>query len=514
MKLIKQFLATTLIASLSLIAIGDRYIASAQRDSYRPGTAEVDQLLRRIDRESAQFRASLYAALDRSQLDGTAQEDNINEFVRNFEIATATLRDRFRQRTDVSSQVSEVLNRAAFINRFMERHRLAQTAEQDWANLRSDLDQLARYYNVEARWDRGTLSPDDNRGRFTSRLTGTYSLDAARSDRVGRAAKIASRGVSPEEQQRVRDMLSRRLAAPETLAIDRQGRNITIASTRARQLTFEADGRDRIEQTPRGRTVRVNASLVGDRLTVSSAGDRGNDYSVTFDSLNNGRELRVTRRIDADNLAEPVVVNSYYTKTSEVAQFDLYREDSQVPDRADSRYTEGDQMIATLDNSITTRQAREGERFTMTVQSPPDLRGAVIEGYLARVDRSGKISGRSEVAMNFERIRLRNGATRNFDGYIESVRTLNGEDVRVDREGVVSEQDSQTTRTATRTGIGAAIGAVIGAVAGGGKGAAIGAAIGAGTGAGTVFVQGRDDLELIRGTEFTIRSNFLRAQLR
>src|SRR5262249_50408653 len=264
-----QFLATTLIASLAVIAVGDRFTASAQRDSYRPGTAEIDQLLRRIDRESTQFRASLYAALDRSQLDGSVQEDNINEFVRTFEIATAKLRDRFRQRTDVSPQVSEVLNRASFINRFMDRHRLSQTAEQDWANLRSDLDQLARYYNVEARWDRVPNSPNYNRDRFTSRLTGTYTLDAALSERVGRAAKIASRTGSPDEQQRVRDMLSRRLAAPEMLAIDRQGRNVTIASTRARQFSFEADGRDRIEQTPRGRTVRVNASLVGDRLTVS-----------------------------------------------------------------------------------------------------------------------------------------------------------------------------------------------------------------------------------------------------
>ena len=57
----------------------------------------------------------------------------------------------------------------------------------------------------------------------------------------------------------------------------------------------------------------------------------------------------------------------------------------------------------------------------------------------------------------------------------------------------------------TRTGIGAAIGAVIGAVAGGGKGAAIGAAVGAGVGAGSVFIQGRNDLDLMNGTEFTIR---------
>jgi YmgG-like glycine-zipper protein len=57
----------------------------------------------------------------------------------------------------------------------------------------------------------------------------------------------------------------------------------------------------------------------------------------------------------------------------------------------------------------------------------------------------------------------------------------------------------------TRTGIGAGIGAVIGAVAGGGKGAAIGAAVGAGVGAGSVFIQGRNDLDLMTGTEFTIR---------
>jgi hypothetical protein len=320
--------------------------------------------------------------------------------------------------------------------------------------------------------------------------------------------------MSTDEQQRARDMLSRRLEAPEMLAIDRQGRSITIASTRGPQLTFEADGRDRIEQTPRGRTIRVNTSIVGDRLTVSSTGDRGNDYTVTFDPVNNGRELRVTRRIETDNLTEPVVANSYYTKTSDVAQLDLYREDTRFQDRAESRVTGADQIIATLDNPITTRQARESDRFTMTVQSPPELRGAVIEGYLGRVDRSGKIAGRAEVAMNFERIRLRNGSTQNFAGYIESVRTLNGEDVRVNNEGVVSEQDSQTTRTATRTGIGAALGAVIGAIAGGGKGAAIGAAIGAGTGAGSVFVQGRDDLELNSGTEFVIRSNLPRYGLR
>lgn len=58
-----------------------------------------------------------------------------------------------------------------------------------------------------------------------------------------------------------------------------------------------------------------------------------------------------------------------------------------------------------------------------------------------------------------------------------------------------------------RTAIGTAIGAIIGAIAGGGKGAAIGAIIGAAGGAGSVYVQGKDNLDLPSGTELTIRAS-------
>jgi hypothetical protein len=90
---------------------------------------------------------------------------------------------------------------------------------------------------------------------------------------------------------------------------------------------------------------------------------------------------------------------------------------------------------------------------------------------------------------------------------VETVQTHTGENARVDNEGAVRESQSQTRTTVERTGIGTAIGALIGAIADGGKGAAIGAAIGAGAGAGSVYVQGRDDLDLMRGTDFTIRAS-------
>lgn len=116
------------------------------------------------------------------------------------------------------------------------------------------------------------------------------------------------------------------------------------------------------------------------------------------------------------------------------------------------------------------------------------------------VNRGGRVSGRWNTTLNFDRIRLRNGRTYKFAGIVQNVRASNGESASVDNEGAVRENDNRTNTTLERTGIGTALGALIGAIAGGGKGAAIGA----GTGAGSVYVQGRDDLTLASGTEFNI----------
>jgi len=164
-------------------------------------------------------------------------------------------------------------------------------------------------------------------------------------------------------------------------------------------------------------------------------------------------------------------------------------------------------LSARLNQPLSTKYTREGERFTLNVVEPGQYRGAVIEGVVARSDRSGRVSGRADMTLDFERIRTRDGRTYNFAGTIEDVSLPSGEKVRVDREGNVKEDDSQTSRTVTRGAIGGAIGALIGAIAGGGKGAAIGAAVGVGAGAGSVFIEGRDDLELPSGAEIAIRTS-------
>jgi len=346
----------------------------------------------------------------------------------------------------------------------------------------------------------------------TNRLTGAYRLNQSRSDNPATVADRVSRNLPGGDRQRLRNSVMRRLEAPESLAIERRGRAITIASSRAAQVTFEADGSEQTEQSRNGRSMRTKATLNGERLLVSTEGDRSIDYQIIFEPIDNGRRLRVTRRITDEGLRQQVVANSVYEKTSDVAQLDIYSgaRDNYPPAGASGGnfvVPDGTQLVAVLNDNLSTKQARDGDRFTLTVRSPSQYDGASIEGHIAQVNRSGRVSGRAEISFELDLIQLRDGRASNFAGYLESVRMTSGETVKVDNEGRAQDDDSQTNRTVTRTGTGAAVGAVIVAIVGGGKGAAIGAAVGAGAGAGSVYVQGHEDLDLMSGAEFTIRAS-------
>jgi hypothetical protein len=499
------------LASVSLTALG-------QQRPYRLDDQQMQQLLRRVETRTNTFRSSINQQNDQNRVDNTARGDRVDDFLRDFQAATMRLRDNFNNRQAVAADVQEVLNRASLIDRFMSRRHPGGAAERDWYDLRSDLDQLADAYNVAWRWDDRTDVSPATQGN-PSRMTGTYRLDVTRSERAADAIDRATRGLSPEDQERARNSLMRRLESPELLAIERRGRTITLASSNAPQVSFEADGREQVEQRPNGRTVRTSTTLSGDQLTVSSTGDRGSDYQVTFDPIDNGRALRVTRSLDSERLSQPVAVQSVYNRVSDVARLDLYngaRDTRTIAERPRPEFAmpDGTRVVAVLNNYISTKQVRQGDRFTMTVTSPSQYSGSIIEGYVTNSARSGRVSGRAEMALEFDRIRLRGGNSNSFAGYIEGVRTPGGENVRVDSEGLVRESYSQTQSTVTRAAIGGAIGALIGAVAGGGTGAAIGAGVGVGVGAGSVFIEGRDDLDLMKGTEFTIRASAPRQEPR
>jgi hypothetical protein len=484
---------------------------SGGNNDYTIGDRQMRQLVDQLNVRSATFSRNLRNDLNRGSYNDRNSADEARRQLSVFETALVQLRNRVNSRQVSSSDASNVLDRAAFLNNYIERRQLSSQTENNWSALRSDLDRLASAFNIA--WNWSTVPGVPGGGGYPGRqdLTGTFRLNASRGDDVRTAVDNATRNLSLAERQRVYDSLIRRLDPPQMLAIDRRGNSVTIASTRAPQINFVADGREQVETTQGGRSVRVRANLVGDTLTITRTGERANDFTVSFDPSSDGRELLVTRTLYSDRVTQPVVVRTYYDRTSDVAQLNVYetnREDSNIgAGQATGSFVipDGTQLVAVLNNDLSTQNVREGERFTMTVRSPGQYDGATIEGSVLSVERSGRVTGRSQMTFDFDTIRLRDGRSYRFAGILESVRTPNGDVVRVDNEGAVRDSD-QTKTTVTRTAIGTAVGAIIGAIAGGGKGAAIGAVIGAGTGAGSVYIQGRDDLNLTAGTEVTVRA--------
>jgi hypothetical protein len=448
--------------------------------------------------------------------------------------------DNLNQRRENRDDMNGIVEAARNVDSALARGRQNQRIQRDWEAIKTTIGRLSGNYGITPSWNgRGSTSnyPSSNspsnypsrRGTYpttrtaapasTSDLTGTYRLNTSRSENTDQI--LSETNVAGAQRQD----LQKKLEAPEQLAIDVRGNQVILASSIASPVSFIADGSEKTDTDAGGRTIHLRATLKGQELTVSSLGGE-TDYTVIFTPTDGGRSLKVTRRITTDYLQQTVFADSYYERTDTVARLGIDTGDQNTgggwssndtnnnngsPSIAPGRTGEfivpnGTIVTGVLENTIDTKASQNNDRFKMTVQSPLEFRGAIIEGYITGVGRSGRVSGSSNVTFNFETITLRDGKTYDFAGFLQSIKDQNGKTVKVDTEGT-AKGSSQTKETAKRGGIGAGLGAVIGAIAGGGTGAAVGAIIGGGVGAGSVIVQGRDDVQLMKGSTITIQAS-------
>jgi hypothetical protein len=120
-----------------------------RRDDNR---VNVEQIINQVESRSDAFRRSIDRALDRSRLNGSRQEDRLNEEVKQFARAVDRLRsefDRRDSRDDARRNVDRVLREADEIGRAIGRANLARNVEREWAGLRADLNRLASVYNLK-----------------------------------------------------------------------------------------------------------------------------------------------------------------------------------------------------------------------------------------------------------------------------------------------------------------------------------------------------------------------------
>ena len=149
-----------------------------------------------------------------------------------------------------------------------------------------------------------------------------------------------------------------------------------------------------------------------------------------------------------------------------------------------------DTVIAVvLDQTISSKTSRSGDRFSATVESPVEVEGKVAipkgaraEGVVSEAKAAGRFKGGAVLSLTLTSV------------------TVSGKDHEIQTSAATMSSKGKGKRTATMVGGGAAGGAAIGAIAGGGKGAAIGALIGAAAGTGGAGLTGNRDITLAAET--------------
>ncbi len=511
---------------VAIVAIAGVTTADAQRRSEREIRDAVRSLATKVDNFDYDLRYQLNSASVNTTVVSQVGQDisELKDSIRDF-------RNNLDKRRENRDDIRSVVNAAKRVEQFLVENQQNQRLMDDWSDIKAQIDRLASNYGVTNNWSSiGDVEdgPYDDRDNYPTTgssvvvgLSGTYDLDMQRSERIDDIiARSNASGTDREE-------LKNKLTAPGQIALDIRGNNVTLATSTASPVSFLADGRETTETDASGRTIRLRATLAGDKLTISSFGG-DTDYTITFETARNGQEMRVLRRITTSYLNQTVFAESVYNKTDQVARLGIdtgnygnnggysdndsnngnpgygnYPPTTSTPRTGRFIVPNGTAITGVLENDINTKASQNNDRFRLTVQSPNEFRGATIEGYISGVGRSGRVSGRSNITFNFERITLRNGEVYDFAGNLSSIRDQNGKEVKVDTEGT-AKGDSQTKESVKRGGIGAGIGAVIGAIAGGVKGAVIGAVIGGGAGAGSVVLQGRDDIQLMKGSTISV----------
>lgn len=149
------------VLNLSLLTIFSVLIfantANAQR---RPNWANrnytkksVSRVIANVENRVDRFVGQLDTALDHSRLDGKRRENVLNDKAKQLETATDELRSEFDNREswwETRSNVQSCLDVAADIDVAMRRQRLGKSTENNWKNVRAELNALAKVYGLPA----------------------------------------------------------------------------------------------------------------------------------------------------------------------------------------------------------------------------------------------------------------------------------------------------------------------------------------------------------------------------
>jgi hypothetical protein len=142
-------------------------------------------------------------------------------------------------------------------------------------------------------------------------------------------------------------------------------------------------------------------------------------------------------------------------------------------------------LTVTLDQTVNSKTASNGDSFVASLAEPVTVGGTVVlpaatkvTGTIVRAQSAGRFNGNALLQLTLDSLKV--------NGTPYPIQTTEFEDAGKGRG----------KRTAIGAGGGAAFGAIVGALAGGGKGAAIGALAGGGAGTAGAAFTGKKDIVL------------------
>jgi hypothetical protein len=148
-------------------------------------------------------------------------------------------------------------------------------------------------------------------------------------------------------------------------------------------------------------------------------------------------------------------------------------------------------LTVVLDQTLSTKTTKSGDRFSATVQAPVVVnekvaipKDARAHGIVNDAKAAGRFKGGAVLALALTSV------------------TVDGQDYAIQTSAPTMASKGKGKRTAVMVGGGAGGGALIGGLVGGGKGAAIGGLVGAAAGAGGAGLTGNRDITL--GSESTL----------
>ena len=138
---------TSLIISTAFVVLIMAGSAWSQEDT----RSLLKQLLEDTDR----FSDSVDNHLDKSKIDGSQLEDEINRYVKSFEEQIGTLQGDWEEKRDTTkASAEELMVRGRTINNFLNKHtdRFKSAVHTEWKSVKLDIGRIAKANDLKLEW--------------------------------------------------------------------------------------------------------------------------------------------------------------------------------------------------------------------------------------------------------------------------------------------------------------------------------------------------------------------------